>query len=150
VSHSEREKWGRGKIGRRVRFVVESGGEPGNRARRQQEAVRRVEQSKAVEIAAERAPLEASGGVTIESVAEITATDAEFIVFCGVHFMAETAAILARPDQHVIAPDPTAGCYLADTANVEGVKAAWHHLDRVLGAVEDEVTPVTYVNSSAE
>jgi len=72
-----------------------------------------------------------------------TATEAEFIVFCGVHFMAETAAILARPGQQVIIPDPGAGCYLADTATPEAVQAAWQRLPA------DEFTPVTYVNSSA-
>ncbi len=69
--------------------------------------------------------------------------DAEFIVFCGVHFMAETAAILAGPGQHVLIPDTTAGCYLADTATVEAVEAAWPRLPA------DEFTPITYVNSSA-
>ncbi|HSJ58781.1 MAG TPA: quinolinate synthase NadA, partial [Anaerolineae bacterium] len=68
----------------------------------------------------------------------------------GVHFMGETAAILAGPGQHVIVPDATAGCYLADTASVKDVEAAWRHLGEVLGSADQEVTPVTYVNSSAE
>ncbi|MBN1875998.1 MAG: quinolinate synthase NadA [Anaerolineae bacterium] len=76
-------------------------------------------------------------------------TDAEFIVFCGVHFMAEVAATLAKPGQHVLIPDPGAGCYLADTATPEGVQAAWRALDAVFGDAEVEFTPVTYVNSSA-
>ncbi len=76
--------------------------------------------------------------------------DAEFIVFCGVHFMAETAAILAKPGQRVLIPDPTAGCYLADTATPAAVEAAWGQLDALLGDAETEFTPVTYVNSSAE
>jgi quinolinate synthase len=75
--------------------------------------------------------------------------DAEFIVFCGVHFMAETAAILAKAGQHVLIPDATAGCYLADTASLEEVEAAWDHLTSVFGDAEAEFTPVTYVNSSA-
>jgi quinolinate synthase len=75
-------------------------------------------------------------------------TDARYIAFCGVHFMAETAAILARPDQTVLIPDPAAGCFLADTASLEAVEAAWAHLSTVLD-VEAEFTPVTYVNSSA-
>ncbi len=75
-------------------------------------------------------------------------TDARYIVFCGVHFMAETAAILARPDQMVLIPDPAAGCFLADTASLEAVEAAWAHLSTVLD-VEAEFTPVTYVNSLA-
>jgi quinolinate synthase len=77
-------------------------------------------------------------------------TDAEFIVFCGVHFMAQTAAILSKPEQHVLIPDPTAGCYLADTATLENVEAAWQYLSTVFGDAEAEFTPVTYVNSSAE
>ncbi len=81
---------------------------------------------------------------------EATRTDARFIVFCGVHFMAETAAILAKPGQHVLIPDPTAGCYLADTATLEPVQAAWNHLEAASGNAEAEFTPVTYVNSSVE
>ena len=75
--------------------------------------------------------------------------DAEFIVFCGVHFMAETAAILARPGQVVVMPDPDAGCYLADTATPEAVQAAWDYLTAVFKDIEAEVTPITYVNSAA-
>jgi quinolinate synthase len=75
--------------------------------------------------------------------------DARYIVFCGVHFMAETAAILARPGQQVLIPDPAAGCYLADTAPLGAVQAAWDRLGAALGDADDEVTPITYVNSSA-
>jgi quinolinate synthase len=63
--------------------------------------------------------------------------------------MAETAAILASPDQHVIIPDTTAGCYLADTATLEEVQATWDSLETTLGNAEAEFTPITYVNSSA-
>ncbi|MGD9099309.1 MAG: quinolinate synthase NadA [Anaerolineae bacterium] len=80
---------------------------------------------------------------------DATQTEAEFIVFCGVHFMAEVAAILARPGQHVLIPDPGAGCYLADTATPKAVQAAWKALDAALGEAEAECTPITYVNSSA-
>lgn len=76
-------------------------------------------------------------------------TDAETIVFCGVHFMAEVAATLSQPGQHVVIPDVTAGCYLADTADRSSVSAAWAHLAEVFEDVEEEVTPITYVNSSA-
>lgn len=75
---------------------------------------------------------------------------ARFILFCGVHFMGEAAATLARPDQVVILPDMTAGCYLADSASPEGIQAAWAALDQALGGADDHVTPITYVNSSAE
>jgi len=74
---------------------------------------------------------------------------ARYIVFCGVHFMAETAAILAQPGQTVLLPDLEAGCYLAETANLREVEQAWAQLGEVMD-VENEVTPVTYVNSAAE
>ncbi|MDF1512601.1 MAG: quinolinate synthase NadA, partial [Anaerolineae bacterium] len=77
-----------------------------------------------------------------------TQTDAEYIVFCGVDFMAETAATLAKPGQHVLIPDMDAGCYLADTATISGVQAAWDVLDESLGSADAEVTPITYVNST--
>jgi quinolinate synthase len=82
-------------------------------------------------------------GDSLKLARDATVTGADFIVFCGVHFMAETAAILAQPGQHVLSPDPSAGCYLADTATAEAVQAAW---DRLAG---DSFTPITYVNSSA-
>jgi len=75
-------------------------------------------------------------------------TDAPFIIFCGVHFMAETADILTDPDQTVILPDPAAGCSMADMANLAQVGAAWDQLSSILD-VEKFVTPVTYINSTA-
>ncbi len=73
-------------------------------------------------------------------------TDAEYIVFCGVHFMAESADILTRPDQAVILPDLTAGCSMADMADLDQAEQAWE----VLSAWADvPITPITYVNSSA-
>jgi quinolinate synthase len=77
-----------------------------------------------------------------------TQTPAENIVFCGVHFMAETAATLAKKGQRVFIPDITAGCYLADTASLSGVQSAWFALDAALGDADKEVTPITYVNST--
>lgn len=71
-------------------------------------------------------------------------TEAEYIVFCGVSFMAETAAILA-PDKTVFIPDVQAGCPLADMAPEEEVAAAWRHIS----SFATSVTPVTYVNSTA-
>jgi quinolinate synthase len=92
-------------------------------------------------------------GDSLKLARDAAQTDAEVIVFCGVHFMAETAAILAKPGQHVLIPDVTAGCYLADTADPEAVGAAWYALNDLLGDAADsqepEFTPVTYVNSSA-
>lgn len=77
-------------------------------------------------------------------------TNAEYIVFCGVHFMAEVAAILAKPGQHVYIPDRAAGCYLAETAGHAQVEQAWQDLDVALeGHADAEITPITYVNSDA-
>jgi len=77
-------------------------------------------------------------------------TGARWIVFCGVRFMAESAAILAAPHQRVLHPDARAGCPLADMADLPEVQAAWDELGRVLGDLEGQVTPVTYINSSAD
>jgi len=82
--------------------------------------------------------------------AALTKPDAETIVFCGVHFMAETADILARPEQHVILPNLAAGCSMADMADVDSVEAAWEQLmDVYAGEDGAPVVPVTYMNSSA-
>ena len=79
--------------------------------------------------------------------------DAKAIVFCGVHFMAETAVILSAPDRAVILPDATAGCSMADMAEPDQVALAWEELaDALTGSVGDpaaEVMPVAYVNSTA-
>ncbi|MBU2696697.1 quinolinate synthase NadA [Pimelobacter sp. 30-1] len=73
--------------------------------------------------------------------------DAEYIVFCGVHFMAESADILTGPDQRVILPDLAAGCSMADMARIAQVEKAWEAL--AAAGVQDVVVPVTYMNSSA-
>ena len=75
-------------------------------------------------------------------------TDAEFIVFCGVHFMAESADILGKPLQRVILPDLGAGCSMADMATIDQVEDAWEQL-REIGVLEQRVAPITYMNSSA-
>ncbi|WP_435823135.1 quinolinate synthase NadA [Micromonospora parva] len=74
--------------------------------------------------------------------------DAEYIVFCGVHFMAESADILTTDSQRVILPDLAAGCSMADMAVLGQVEAAWDTLTE-LGIAGDTV-PVTYMNSSAD
>ncbi len=71
---------------------------------------------------------------------------AEFIVFCGVHFMAESADILRGPQQKVILPDLAAGCSMADMAEGDQLEIAWRELAS-MGA--DRIVPVTYINSSA-
>lgn len=73
--------------------------------------------------------------------------DAEFIIFCGVHFMAESADILAADHQHVILPNLTAGCSMADMADINQVEDCWTDLTR-LGVAEDLI-PITYMNSAA-
>ena len=74
--------------------------------------------------------------------------DVEFIIFCGVHFMAETADILSTPSQRVILPNLTAGCSMADMAQTDDVLDCWNDLTDALG--EGCVIPVTYMNSTAE
>ncbi|MCA1798762.1 MAG: quinolinate synthase NadA [Xanthomonadaceae bacterium] len=75
-------------------------------------------------------------------------TDAEYIVFCGVHFMAEVADIMSRPDQIAILPDMAAGCSMADMADLASVERAWRELSAVLDP-DESVTPITYINSAA-
>ena len=75
--------------------------------------------------------------------------DARYIVFCGVHFMAEVADILSRSEQSVILPDLAAGCSMADMANLAKVETAWRELAEVLDP-ESAVTPITYINSAAD
>jgi quinolinate synthase len=75
-------------------------------------------------------------------------TDAEYIVFCGVHFMAESADILGKPSQRVILPDLGAGCSMADMATIDQVEDAWEQL-REIGVLDQKVAPITYMNSSA-
>jgi quinolinate synthase len=79
---------------------------------------------------------------------EAAKTRVPYIIFCGVHFMAETADILTGDDQTVILPDPAAGCSMADMADSEQVAACWQELATVLDP-EAAVTPVTYINSAA-
>jgi quinolinate synthase len=74
--------------------------------------------------------------------------EAEFIVFCGVHFMAESADILTAPNQKVVLPDLAAGCSMADMARLAQVEDAWDALADA--GVLEQVVPVTYMNSSAD
>lgn len=80
--------------------------------------------------------------------------EAEAIVFCGVHFMAETADILSNDNQKVILPNLAAGCSMADMADIDSVTQCWEQLEELYGTEPDEqgrvpVIPVTYMNSSA-
>ncbi|WP_370319359.1 quinolinate synthase NadA [Actinoplanes sp. ATCC 53533] len=74
--------------------------------------------------------------------------EAEFIVFCGVHFMAESADILTGPGQQVILPDLAAGCSMADMAVLGQVETAWEQFTDL--GIAGDVVPVTYMNSSAD
>ncbi|MFC6354999.1 quinolinate synthase NadA [Luethyella okanaganae] len=81
-------------------------------------------------------------------------SDAEAIVFCGVHFMAETADLLSAPGQAVILPNLAAGCSMADMADIDSVTECWEQLEELYGTEPDAdgrvpVIPVTYMNSSA-
>ncbi len=83
-----------------------------------------------------------------------TVPNAEAIVFCGVHFMAETADILAQPHQQVILPNLAAGCSMADMADIDSVEECWAQLEALYGTEPDAdgrvpIIPVTYMNSSA-
>ena len=75
--------------------------------------------------------------------------DAQYIVFLGVHFMAEVADILSRPDQIAILPELAAGCSMADMANLAKVERSYRELSKVLG-FDETITPVTYINSAAD
>jgi quinolinate synthase len=77
--------------------------------------------------------------------------EGKYIVFCGVHFMAESADVLARPGQQVVLPDLNAGCSMADMAEIGQVEDCWEHLVK-FGLTDDAgggITPITYMNSSA-
>jgi len=74
-------------------------------------------------------------------------TDARYVVFCGVHFMAESADVLGKDGQQVILPDLNAGCSMADMAEISQVEACWEALTRL--GLPDEIVPITYMNSTA-
>ena len=74
--------------------------------------------------------------------------EADYILFCGVHFMAESADVLSGPQQKVILPNPAAGCSMADMANIAEVEECWEMVHETLGA-DAGIIPVTYMNSAA-
>lgn len=76
-------------------------------------------------------------------------TDADYLVFCGVHFMAEVADMLSGSKQIAILPDMAAGCSMADMANLSNVERTWRELAEVLNP-DEVITPVTYINSAAD
>ena len=74
-------------------------------------------------------------------------TDSKYMIFCGVHFMAETADVLAKPWQQVILPDLNAGCSMADMAEIGQVENCWDSLERA--GLTGDLVPLTYMNSAA-
>jgi quinolinate synthase len=76
-------------------------------------------------------------------------THAEYMVFCGVHFMAETADVLAQPWQQVVLPDLNAGCSMADMAEIGQVEDCWESLERAGVVAGEGIIPLTYMNSAA-
>ena len=87
-----------------------------------------------------------STGDSLQLAQAAAATTAKYIVFCGVHFMAETADILSTENQTVILPDMRAGCSMADMADIYQTEHAWEELQLMFG---DTILPLTYVNSTA-
>lgn len=87
-------------------------------------------------------------GDSLKLAQEAAKTKAPYIIFCGVHFMAEMADVLTDNTQTVILPDPAAGCSMADMANDEQVQRCWDELSQVI-TPDNCITPVTYINSTA-
>jgi len=87
-------------------------------------------------------------GDSLKLAQQAAKTDAPYIIFCGVHFMAETADVLTSDEQIVILPDLAAGCSMADMADEEQVGRCWSELGELLQP-DEVVTPVTYINSTA-
>ncbi|QDI92132.1 quinolinate synthase NadA [Salicibibacter halophilus] len=87
-----------------------------------------------------------ASGDSLQLAQQSAATTADYIVFCGVHFMAETADILTTDEQKVILPDMRAGCSMADMADIRQTERAWEKLTEQFG---DTILPLTYVNSTA-
>ena len=85
-------------------------------------------------------------GDSLELAYAAAESDAENIVFCGVHFMAETADILTKKSQKIILPDLRAGCSMADMANIDQLEECW---DELTAITQDKIIPITYVNSTA-
>lgn len=85
-------------------------------------------------------------GDSLELARKAAKVSAEYIIFCGVHFMAETADMLTAPEQKVILPDMKAGCSMADMANRREIDLAWKYLTE---STSDKIVPITYINCTA-
>ena len=86
-------------------------------------------------------------GDSLKLAQDASGIDKPFIVFCGVHFMAETADILTPADKSVILPDLRAGCSMADMANRDAIDKAWSYLTK---CTDEKIVPVTYINCTAK
>ncbi len=86
-------------------------------------------------------------GDSLQLAREAAKLDAEYIIFCGVHFMAETADMLTTKEQKVILPDMNAGCSMADMANRKEIDRAWKNLT---DSTSDKIVPITYINCDAQ
>jgi quinolinate synthase len=84
-------------------------------------------------------------GDSLELSRQAVKVDAKVIVFCGVHFMAETADMLKSPGQAVILPDLEAGCSMADMADISSVEECWKEI-----GTKGDILPITYINSTAD
>lgn len=87
-------------------------------------------------------------GDSLKLAQSVTTLNAKYIVFLGVHFMAEVANMLSREDQTTILPDLAAGCQMADMADLRKVERAYNELNKILN-FDEEITPITYINSAA-
>lgn len=86
-------------------------------------------------------------GDSLQLAREAAKLDSEYIIFCGVHFMAETADMLTNENQKVILPDMNAGCSMADMANRLEIDRAWYNITK---ATSEKVVPITYINCDAK
>ena len=86
-------------------------------------------------------------GDSLDLARRVAKIDKPYIIFCGVHFMAETADMLTLPSQSVILPDLAAGCSMADMADLADVEVAW---DLIAKSTPEKIVPITYINCSAE
>jgi quinolinate synthase len=85
-------------------------------------------------------------GDSLQLAREAAKLDKPYVIFCGVHFMAETADMLTTPEQKVILPDLNAGCSMADMANRREIDRCWDYLKE---CTKDVIIPITYINCSA-
>ncbi|MDP7319114.1 MAG: quinolinate synthase NadA [Bacteriovoracaceae bacterium] len=85
-------------------------------------------------------------GDSLQLAKEAAKLEAEYIIFCGVHFMAETADIITSENQKVILPDLNAGCSMADMANRKEIDRAWENIQN---ATDEKIIPITYINCDA-